>query len=263
MFSGIGVIAPPGRGWQRGDMWSRLRVPYLRSTPLGPSRRRIASLHHIAENTRSAERLASNREFLAARHPACWFPRYRLPLSPRPLREPPRVWHPPIDIIPASRRRIHDRPHPLCPQSRPATCTSAASARRCSTGCSPGSTAASSSCASTTPISERNVERGACSRSSTASAGWASTGTKGPRSADRTAPIISRSGWTAIRRPCRTLLDQRAGLSRLRHDRGAAGRARGGRDGEAAVPLQPPLDGRDAGRAGRASRPRAARPSCG
>ena len=41
------------------------------------------------------------------------------------------------------------------------------------------------------------------------------------------------------------------GLLGLRHRRRAEGRARGGREGETAVPLQPPLDGRDAGRAGR------------
>ena len=54
---------------------------------------------------------------------------------------------------------------------------------------------------------------------------------------------------------------QGPGLLGLRHRRGGEGRARGGRGGETAVPLQPPLDGRDARRAGAASRPRAARAS--
>ena len=59
------------------------------------------------------------------------------------------------------------------------------------------------------------------------------------------------------------LLATRRGLSRLRHDRGDAGRARRGAGREAAVRLQPPLDGRDAGRRGavRGRGPR--RASCG
>ena len=63
----------------------------------------------------------------------------------------------------------------------------AASGPRCSIGCSPGSTAGSSSCGSTTPISS-GTSRRRCSRSSTASAGWASTGTRGRKWAGPFAP---------------------------------------------------------------------------
>ena len=52
-------------------------------------------------------------------------------------------------------------------------------------------------------------------------------------------------------------------LPRLRHAGGDPGRARGGRTGQAAVRLQPPLDGRGRRRRPRGSRPRAARPWCG
>ena len=109
---------------------------------------------------------------------------------------------------------------PASPRARPATCTSAASARPCSTGCSPARTAASSSCASTTPTPSATGPR-RCSRSSTASAGWASTGTRAPRSAGRTAPTSSRSAASL-----RTDGGDEAARSRARlpglHDQGGA-----------------------------------------
>ena len=82
---------------------------------------------------------------------------------------------------------------------RPATCTLAACARRCSAGCSPGGTAGSFCCGSTTPI-RSGTSRRPWPRSCTAFAGWASIGTKDRRSAGRTRPIINRSGCRVIRR---------------------------------------------------------------
>ena len=110
---------------------------------------------------------------------------------------------------------------------------------------------------------QRNVEEALAADPRTACAGWASTGTKGPRSAGRTRRTTSRSGRTAIRRPSTSC--SAAGMAyrdyatteEIQAEREAA------ETREAAVRLQPPLDGRDAGRAGAASRPRAARPSCG
>ena len=86
---------------------------------------------------------------------------------------------------------------------RPAISTSAAPARRCSTGCSRGVTAARSCCASRTPTpSDR---RGRWSpASSTACAGSGSTGTKVRTSAGRTRRTSSRSGrasTASTRRP--------------------------------------------------------------
>ena len=78
------------------------------------------------------------------------------------------------------------------------------------------------------------------------------------------ARIINRSGCRAIKRRSSKLLAGGLCLSRLCHARGNPGRARGGRAGrEAAVSLQPPLDGRNAGRAGalRGRRPPGGRPA--
>ncbi len=88
---------------------------------------------------------------------------------------------------------------PASPPVRPVICTSAGSARPCSAGSLPGGTAASSSCGSTTPT-RSGTSRRPWRRSSTACAGWGSTGTKAPRSAGRTPRIISRSGPSATRR---------------------------------------------------------------
>ena len=92
---------------------------------------------------------------------------------------------------------------PDSPPVRPDTCTLAAFAPRCSIGCLPGSTAASSFCGSTTPISSGTSKR-RCSRSSTACTGWASIGTRGRKWAGRSHPITSRSGWIAIRTPSKS-----------------------------------------------------------
>ena len=100
----------------------------------------------------------------------------------------------------------HDLSHGSAPASlpvRPDTCTSAAYGPRCSIGCSPGNTAGSSSCGSTTPTSS-GTSRRRCSRSSTACTGWASTGTRGRKWAGRSLPITSRSGWIAIGRPSKS-----------------------------------------------------------
>ena len=70
--------------------------------------------------------------------------------------------------------------------SRPASCTSAARARRCSTGSTPSASAASSCCASRTPTASARPRRRS-RRSSTGSPGSGSTGTA-RRSASSSAP---------------------------------------------------------------------------
>ena len=65
---------------------------------------------------------------------------------------------------------------PASPPPRPASCISAARARRCSTGCSPAITAASSCCGSRTPTRPARPRRRS-TRSSTGCAGSASIGT--------------------------------------------------------------------------------------
>ena len=118
---------------------------------------------------------------------------------------------------------------------------------------------ASSSSGSTTPTSSATSRR-RWRRSSPGSAGWASTGTKDPRSADRTGRTTSRSGSALYQAAVEELL--RRGMAyrdyattdEIQAERDAAA-AR-----EARLRLQPPLDGRDARRPTAASRPRAARP---
>ena len=134
----------------------------------------------IAEHRRSTIRMARHVMIRRRERLDC----LRCPLNRLRRREP----------------RFHDRSAPVSLPARPATCTSAASAPPCSTGCSRAGTAASSSCASTTPTPSAIAPK-RCSRSSTASAGSASTGTKARRSAGRTAPISSRSASSSIARP--------------------------------------------------------------
>ena len=100
-----------------------------------------------------------------------------------------------------------------------------------------------------------------CSRSSTASAGSASTGTRAPRSADRTGRTTSPQKLDRYQEAVKTLLDK--GLAycdyatpeELKAEREAAEKEK------RPFHLQPPLDGRDALPTARASRPRAAKPS--
>ena len=82
------------------------------------------------------------------------------------------------------------------PRRRPATCTSATCAARCSTGPSPGTTAARTCCASRTPTAPA-APRSRTAGCSTSCTGSGSTGTRDPRSAARTRRTGSRSGWSS------------------------------------------------------------------
>ena len=151
---------------------------------------------------------------------------------------------------------------PVSPPVPPVICISAASARRCSIGSSPGSMAGSSCCGSTIPTRAEMSPKPAAD-SAMASAGWASIGTKGRKSAARMRPYFQSQRGDALSGSGRKTARKRAGLSRLRHDRGTEGRARAGQTREAGLPLQPPLDGRDRRRCRAALRPRDARRWCG
>ena len=129
--------------------------------------------------------------------------------------------------------RATDRSAPASRPARPATCTSAACARRCSTGCSPAGTAASTSCASTTPISSATSRR-RWRRSCTASAGWASTGTRGPRWAARTRPYFQSQRGARYQAAVDQLLASGHAYRDYATRRGDGRRAQGGRGGEAA-----------------------------
>ena len=82
---------------------------------------------------------------------------------------------------------------------RPAACTSASCARRCSTGRSPATTAARSCSASRTPTPRATPRSPTPRPARRRCAGSASTGTRAPRSAARTAPTGSPSGSTSTR----------------------------------------------------------------
>ena len=143
-------------------------------------------------------------------------------------------------------------PCPSAPASlpvRPATCTSAASAPRCSTGSSPGSTAGSSSCGSTTPTSS-GTSRRRWRRSSHGLHWLGIDWDEGPEVGGPYAPYYQSQRSDRYQAAVDEAAGRRPCLPRLRHDRGDPGRARGGRTREAAVRLQPPLHGRDARRAG-------------
>ena len=123
-----------------------------------------------------------------------------------------RMYDLPLALAIANRKSSITPPKSSIPWSapdlllaRPDTYTLAGFAPRCSIGFSSGSTAASSSCGSTTPIKSGTSTR-PCSRSSTACTGWELIGTKGRKWADHSHPIISRSGWIAIRRLLSDLL---------------------------------------------------------
>ena len=121
---------------------------------------------------------------------------------------------------------------PASPPRRPASCTSAAPARPCSTGCSPAIMAASSCCASRTPT-RRARPRRRSTRSSTACAGSASIGTA--------TNITSRNSGPRHAEVAHELLERGARLSLL-HDAGGTGRAaREGAGRTAAVPHRQPV----------------------
>ena len=100
----------------------------------------------------------------------------------------------------------HDRCESDSPPARPASCTSATRAPRCSTGCWRAAAAARSSCASKTPTpSARRASRKR--RSCATCAGSGSTGTRGRTSAARTGRTASPSGCTSIESYAKELLD--------------------------------------------------------
>ena len=114
----------------------------------------------------------------------------------------------------------------------------------------------SSSSASTTPTG-RGTSRRRCGRSWTASAGSASTGTRGRRSAVR-APLLPVAAGGALPGGGGGASGSGNGVPRLRHPGGDGGGAGGGAAREAPLPVQPPLDGGDRRRRG-ALRERGAR----
>ena len=142
---------------------------------------------------------------------------------------------------------------PFAPDSRPARpaiSTSAASARRCSTGCSPAGTAGQFILRIDDTDRERNVE--AALRPILEGFRWLGIDwDEGPevggpctrRTTSRSGPGRYRGGGVGAARAG-------AGVPRLRGGRGDGGRAGGGAAREAAVHLQPALDGGDRRRRG-------------
>ena len=92
---------------------------------------------------------------------------------------------------------------------------------------------------------QRNVEEALAPDPRTACTGWASIGTKEPEVGGPYAPYYQSQRLRPLSGGGARSCSPRAGLLRLRHDRGNAGRARSAETGEASLPLQPPLDGRD------------------
>ena len=85
---------------------------------------------------------------------------------------------------------------------------------------------------------------------------------EGPEVGGPYAPYFQSKRGARYQAAVDQLLAGGRGLPGLRHRRGDGRRAQGRRGREAAVPVQPALGGRDAGAAGRASRPRGARRWC-
>ena len=96
---------------------------------------------------------------------------------------------------------------------------------------------------------ERNVGRSACADPRRLQLAGPRLGRRAdrrrPRRRGPAARTSSRSGSTATRPPSKTLLEKGLAYRDYATHRGAGGRARGGREGEEGVSLQPPLDGRD------------------
>ncbi len=122
----------------------------------------------------------------------------------------------------------------------PGRCTSAARARRCSTGCSRATAAASWCCASRTPTASARRRR-TSSRSSTRCAGWSSTGTRG-RSCRRRAPSATarrcRRCSSPATRTARTPTADDVKAFKELHGADRGFRGEGGRDGGGGAPAR-------------------------
>ena len=196
--------------------------------------------------------------------------------QPRPWQEPvPSFWtssrtacrrrqcHSPVAISsagPGSENRVPvDTPWSASASlpRPPATCTSAARARRCSTGCSRGGTAARSCCASRTPTP--SARRGTWSTGILDGLRWLGLDwDEGPDVGGPHAPVLPVAAARGLSRRRRAAGRGRARLLLLLLARGAAGEARRRRRRRAAVDLRPHLLRADRGR-DRASARRPAR----
>ena len=160
----------------------------------------------------SANMRAVTKARLVIRYP---FSLVRSPILHRPAR-PGSAWNNQQRWLLASDSRRH----------RPATCTSAAPAPRCSTSSSPGGTAARSCCASRTPTS--SARRPRWSRNSRRPALAGARVGRGPGGRRTARAVLPVRAARSLPRRGRTPRDRRPRVLLLLHAGAAAGRARRG-----------------------------------